>query len=145
MRTTASRWGRCGGVRQKRYVRSSRGQKPGMPGSRDQADQTRRVQLPPEETGPVPVSLARAEPRWFGVPPPMLLLGLAVLSLAIAVALFAVGRWPFGLILLGLTAFLAAGFLQVARRPPDEGDPPTPAPVPEPYPPPEEDSRRPAA
>ena len=90
-----------------------------MPGSPDQADQTRRVQLPPEETGPVPVSLARAEPRWFGVPPPMLLLGLAVLSLAIAVALFAVGRWPFGLILLGLTAFLAAGFLEVARRRPD--------------------------
>ena len=90
-----------------------------MPGSRDQADQTRRVQLPPEETGPVPVSLARAEPRWFGVPPPMLLLGLAVLSFAIAVALFAVGRWPFGLILLGLTAFLAAGFLEVARRRPD--------------------------
>ena len=58
-----------------------------MPGSPDQADQTRRVQLPPEETGPVPVSLARAEPRWFGVPPPMLLLGLAVLSFAIAVAL----------------------------------------------------------
>jgi len=100
-------------------VRSSRGQKPGMPGSPDQADQTRRVQLPPEETGPVPVSLARAEPRWFGVPSPMLLLGLGALSFAIAVALFAVGRWPFGLILLGLTAFLAAGFLEVARRRPD--------------------------
>jgi hypothetical protein len=49
----------------------------------------------------------------------MLLLGLAVLSFAIAVALFVVGRWPFGLILLGLTAFLAAGFLEVARRRPD--------------------------
>jgi hypothetical protein len=90
-----------------------------MPASRDQADQTRRVPLPPEETGPVPVSLAHAEPRWFGVPPPLLLLGLAASSFAIALALFAVGSWPFGLILLGLTAFLAAGFLEVARRRPD--------------------------
>jgi len=89
-----------------------------MPGSPDQADQTRRVQLPPEETGPVPVSLAHAEPRWFGVPPPLLLLGVAVLSFAIALALFAVGSWPFGLILLGLTAFLAAGFLELPRRRP---------------------------
>ena len=71
------------------------------------------------ETGPVPVSLVHAEPRWFGVPPQLLLLGLAVLSFAIALALFAVGSWPFGLILLGLTAFLAAGFLEVARRRPD--------------------------
>ena len=70
-------------------MRSSRGQKPGMPASRDQADQTRRVPLPPEEMGPVPVSLAHAEPRWFGVPPPLLLLGVAVLSFAIALALFA--------------------------------------------------------
>jgi hypothetical protein len=100
-------------------VRSSRGQKPGMPASRDQADQTRRVQLPPEETGPVPVSLVHAEPRWFGVPPPLLLLGLAALSFALAVVLFAVGSWPFGLILLGLAAFLTAGFLEVARRRPD--------------------------
>ena len=60
-----------------------------MPASRDQADQTRRVPLPPEETGPVPVSLARAEPRWFGVPPPLLLLGLAVLAFALAVVLVA--------------------------------------------------------
>jgi hypothetical protein len=100
-------------------VRWNRGQKPGMPKSRDQADQTRRVQLPPEETGPVPVSLAHAEPRWFGVPPPLLLLALAVLAFAVALTLFAAGSWPFGLILLGLAAFLTAGFLEVARRRPD--------------------------
>jgi hypothetical protein len=89
-----------------------------MPASRDQADQTRRVQLP-DETGPVPVSLVHAETRWFGVPPPLLLLGLAVLSFALALALFAAGSWPFGLILLGLAALLTAGFLEVARRRPD--------------------------
>ena len=89
-----------------------------MPASRDQADQTRRVQLP-DETGPVPVSLVHAEPRWFGVPPPLLLLGLAVVSFAVALTLFATGSWPIGLILLGLGAFLSAGFLEVARRRPD--------------------------
>jgi hypothetical protein len=67
----------------------------------------------------VPVSLAHAEPRWFGVPPPLLLLGLAVFSVVVALVLFATGSWPFGLILLGLAALLTAGFLEVARRRPD--------------------------
>jgi hypothetical protein len=67
----------------------------------------------------VPVSLVHAEPRWFGVPPPLLLFGVAVLSFALAVALFVAGSWPFGLILLGLAALLTAAFLEVARRRPD--------------------------
>src|SRR5213082_3236427 len=118
MRTTAARLGRCGGGRQRRYVRSSRGQKPGMPASRDQADQTRRVPLPPEETGPVPVSLVHAEPRWFGVPPPLLLFGLAASLFVLALVLLAVGSWPSGLILLGLSTLLTAAFLETARRRP---------------------------
>lgn len=102
-------------------MRRSRGQKPGMPASHDHADQpTRRVPLPPDETGPVPISLARAEPRWFGVPPPLVLLGLAIFSVALAVVFFAGGSWPAGLILLGLAALFAAAFLEIARRrPPD--------------------------
>ncbi len=101
-------------------MRSNRGQKPAMPASHDPADETRRVPLPPEETGQVPVSLVRVEPRWFGVPPPLLLLGLAVFSFALAVALFAGGSWPFGLILLGLAALFAASFLEIARRRPSD-------------------------
>jgi hypothetical protein len=101
-------------------VRSNRGQKPVMPASHDPADETRRVPLPPDETGPVPVSLVRVEPRWFGVPPPLLLLGLAVFSFALAVALFVGGSWPFGLILLGLVALFAASFLEIARRRPSD-------------------------
>jgi hypothetical protein len=100
-------------------VRWNRGQKHGMPRSPDPADQTRRVQLPPSETGPVPVSVTRAEPRWFGVPPPLLLLGLTVGCFALALALFASGGWPIGLLLLGLSALFAAAFLEVARRRPD--------------------------
>jgi len=88
-----------------------------MPASRDQADRTQRVLLP-DETGPVPVSIVHAEPHWFGVPPPLLLFGLAAFSFVLALVLLATGSWPFGLILLGLSALLAAAFLEIARRRP---------------------------
>jgi len=88
-----------------------------MPASRDRADETQRVQLP-DETGPVPVSHVRAEPRWFGVPPPVALALVTALAFVLAIALFAAGSWPFGLIFLGLTAFLGAALLELARRRP---------------------------
>ena len=90
-----------------------------MPASGNPADQTRRVQLPPAETGPVPVTVVRAEPRWFGVAPPLMLLGTTVLCLVVAVLLVAVGSWPAGLVLLGLSALFGAGFLEIGRRRPD--------------------------
>ena len=68
---------------------------------------------------PTPVSYDRVEPRWFGVAPPQLLLGLAVVVLLLAVALFATGHWPYGLILLGIGALLLAAFLEAARRRPE--------------------------
>ena len=100
-------------------MRRNRGQKHGMPASHDPVDETRRVQLPPSETGPVPVSVAHAEPRWFGVPPPIVLLALAACCFVVAIVLFATGGWPAGLVLLGLAALFAAVFLEVARRRPD--------------------------
>jgi uncharacterized membrane protein len=75
-------------------------------------------ELPPEETGPVPISFERSQPRWFGVTPPVLLLAVAAGLLVIAVVLFLVGHWPFGLIVLGLAVLLFAAFLEVARRRP---------------------------
>ena len=99
-------------------MRWNRGQKHGMPASRDQADQTLRVQLP-DETGPVPVSIAHAETRWFGVPPPILLLSIACFSFVVALILFVSGSWPGGLVLLGVSALFFAGFLEIARRRPD--------------------------
>ncbi|HEY4413683.1 MAG TPA: hypothetical protein VGN06_11845 [Gaiellaceae bacterium] len=89
-----------------------------MPASRDQADQTLRVQLP-DETGPVPVSMAHAETRWFGVPPPILLLSVGCFSLVVALVLFVNGSWPGGLVLLGVSGLFLAGFLEIARRRPD--------------------------
>ncbi|MBV8066009.1 MAG: hypothetical protein JOY72_03180 [Actinobacteria bacterium] len=88
-----------------------------MPPSRDPADETRRVELPPSETGPVPVSVAHADTRWFGIPPPLILLGLAAASFAGAIACFT-GPWPFGLILLGVSGLFGAGFVEVAKRRP---------------------------
>ncbi len=99
-------------------MRWSPGQKPGMPRSHDAADETLRVELPPSETGPVPVSVAHANTRWFGVPPPIVLLVLAVAAFVGAIVCFA-GPWPFGIILLGVSGLLGAAFVEVAKRRPD--------------------------
>jgi hypothetical protein len=66
----------------------------------------------------VPVSIDRAEPHWFGVTPPHLLLAVAVVTLVVALFLFVGGHWPYGLIVLGLAALLLAAFLEAARRRP---------------------------
>ena len=79
---------------------------------------TMQAEVPPDETGPVPVSVQRAEAHWFGVTPPAMLVGLAAVALVLAVVLFATGHWPYGLILLGVGALLIAAFLEAARRRP---------------------------
>jgi hypothetical protein len=82
------------------------------------AGETVQQELPPEETGPVPVSFERPQPRLFGVTPPGLLLAVAAGLLVLALVLFVSGHWPFGLIVLGLAALLFAAFLEAARRHP---------------------------
>jgi hypothetical protein len=72
-----------------------------------------------EEPEPGPVSMQVAEPRWFGVTPPRLLLGVSGAALLLSIVLFALGHWPYGLILLGLAALLLAAFIEAARRRPD--------------------------
>ena len=71
---------------------------------------------PPETS---PISYRQAEPRWFGVAPPQLLLATGLAGLVLAVVLFATGNWPYGLILLGVGALLLAAFLEAARRRPE--------------------------
>jgi zinc ribbon protein len=65
-----------------------------------------------------PASYRQAEPHWFGVAPPQLLLGVAVVLLVFALVLFATGHWPYGLIVLGVGALLLAAFLEAAKRRP---------------------------
>ena len=83
------------------------------------AGETMRERLPPEETGPVPVSVQRTEPRWFGVTPPNLLLGIAAIAVAAAAIVFVAGHWPYGLILLGVGSLLFAAYLEAVRRGPE--------------------------
>ena len=80
---------------------------------------TVRAEVPPSETGPVPVAYEVTQPHWFGVTPPIALLVLALAALAAAVVLFAAGDWPIGLILVGVSILVFTGFLEVARRKPD--------------------------
>jgi zinc ribbon protein len=83
------------------------------------AGETMREAMPLEETGPVPVSVQHVEPRWFGVTPPNLLLGIAATAVAVAAILFVIGHWPYGLILLGVGSLLFAAYLEAARRGPE--------------------------
>jgi hypothetical protein len=87
-------------------------------GSRTDAlsGETAVQEVPAGETGPMPIQPLQAERRVFGVPPSTVLLVLGVGALAVAIGLFATGRWPWGLILLGLGIFLLTGFSSQARR-----------------------------
>ena len=76
--------------------------------------------VPPPEPGPPPVEPQVAERRFFGVPPSSVLLLLTVAGAAAAIALFVLGEWPWALIVLGLTGFVATGLFTQARRLPDE-------------------------
>jgi hypothetical protein len=60
-----------------------------------------------------------AETQYYGVTPTTLVLVLAIAVLVLAIVLFALGRWPFGLIGLGLSLFLGVVFVESARRRPD--------------------------
>ncbi len=88
-------------------------------GAQVDAGSTVPAHVPLDEAGPAPVSVQRSEPHWFGVAPPQLLLAITAIAFVLALILFAVGHWPYGLILLGLAALLLAAFLEAARRRPD--------------------------
>ena len=76
------------------------------------------LEVPADETGPVPVTVARLEPRFYGVTPSLLALVLAGGALAVAILLFIAGHWPYALILLGVAVLLVLAFLETARRKP---------------------------
>ncbi len=80
-------------------------------------------EVPPAEESPTPVEPHVSERRYFGVPPSALLLVLAVAGLIGAIALFATGQWPWGLIVLGLSLFLVTGFISAERHSPGEEGP----------------------
>jgi hypothetical protein len=84
-------------------------------------DQTAIEELPTEETGPVPIDVTRAPPRFFGVTPPAAVLALAAASLALAILLLAAGHAIIGGALVAVAIVLGMVFAGVARRLPDTG------------------------
>ena len=76
-------------------------------------------ELPPEETGPVPVEITTAAPRFFGVTPPAAVLALGATSLALGIVLLVTGHTVVGGILLAVAGIFFALFSGLARRLPD--------------------------
>jgi hypothetical protein len=76
-------------------------------------------ELPPDETGPGPVEMSIAEPRFFGVTPPAALLGLAAASLGLGIGLLVTDHAVIGGALIGVAMALTVLFVETARRLPD--------------------------
>lgn len=77
-------------------------------------------EVPPAEDGPTPVEPHVSERRYFGVPPAGVLLGVGIAGMIGAIALFATGLWPWGLIVLGVSMFMVTGFVSAERHSPGE-------------------------
>jgi zinc-ribbon domain len=77
-------------------------------------------EVPVPEPAPAPVEPQVAERRFFGVPPSSIMLLLAIAGLVFAIVLFALGEWPWALIVLGLAGFAATAVFTQARRLPGE-------------------------
>jgi hypothetical protein len=76
-------------------------------------------EMPPEETGPVPVEVTTVAPRFFGVTPPAAVFALAAASLALAIVMLVTGHVVVGGILLAVAGILFALFASLAHRLPD--------------------------
>jgi len=77
-------------------------------------------ELPPSETGPVPVDPFVAERRFFGVPPSTLLFGLGFGAITLAILLLVIGHYVWGLLLFVLAALVLGLFVSQTRRLPAE-------------------------
>ncbi len=87
----------------------------------DPAGTTVREPIPPTEPERPPATMRRAEPRWFGVAPPHVLLVAGFAALGASIGLFASGRWPYGLIVLGVAILLLGLFVESSlHRPASE-------------------------
>src|SRR2546428_652002 len=77
---------------------------------------TRVLDVPSEETGPVPVAYMRAEPHYFGLAPRLLVLALGGLAVGAAIALLAGGHLVAGAVLAAAGLLAVMLFLEQARR-----------------------------
>ena len=84
-------------------------------GTRLEEGSTAVIPPPPDETGRVPVSVARVEPHLFGVTPPLAVLVLGLAAIALGVLLLGLGRLLPGLLLLGAGVALLLVFASISR------------------------------
>jgi hypothetical protein len=69
-------------------------------------DDTRVEELPPDETGPVPVQMVAAEPRWYGITPRGGALAVGIAAAGVGIVLLVTGSIVAGAILLALGALM---------------------------------------
>jgi hypothetical protein len=69
-------------------------------------DDTRIEELPPDETGPVPVTHIPAEPRWYGITPRGGALAVGIAAAGVGIVLLVLGSIVAGAILLALGALM---------------------------------------
>lgn len=82
-------------------------------------DATAVEEIPPEETGRVPVHKVAATPRYFGIAPPLALFAIAVTALATAIVLFVAGKTIAGALLLAAAALFSVLFVGASKRLPE--------------------------
>jgi hypothetical protein len=82
-------------------------------------DSTAVEEVPPEEMGRVPVHKIAAEPRYFGVAPPLALFGIALALLVAAIVVFVAGNAIAGALLLAAAALFSFLFVAASRRLPE--------------------------
>jgi hypothetical protein len=76
-------------------------------------------EVPPEETGRVPVHTVAASPRYFGIAPPVALFVLSLVALVLAIVLFVAGSAIAGGLLVAAAVLFAVLFVAASRRLPD--------------------------
>ena len=82
-------------------------------------DATAVEEIPPEETGRVPVHTVSVTPRYFGIAPPLALFALAVAPLAAAIVVFVAGNVIAGALLLAAAVLFSALFVSASKRSPE--------------------------
>jgi hypothetical protein len=82
-------------------------------------DATAVEEIPPEETGRVPVHTVSVTPRYFGIAPPLALFALAVAALAAAIVVFVAGNVIAGALLLAAAVLFSALFVGASKRSPE--------------------------
>lgn len=82
-----------------------------------------RTDLPAGDAGDTvrafPIDVQHAQPRWFGLEPPVLVLSIATVLLVLGIVLLAVGSIALGVIAIVVAICLLPSFLAGARRWPD--------------------------